>query len=138
VIIHIGNPDFKQDKERGFYAGGIIDWSVDENKYIIIPEYDSDEAMLQKGADQQSFFKFLDLYKSDIDQLLKIALDHSPVKKVYFLTDYQFGPKKGSIEKAGNLLEFWTLHDQEALKLNTLYEIYDKFEKWMVVELTPG
>ena len=126
MIIHIGNPDFKQDKDRGFYAGGIVDWSVDENKYIIIPEYDSDEAMLQKGADQQSLFKFLDLYKSDIDQLLKIALDQSPVKKVYFLTDYQFGPKKGSIEKAGSLLDFWTLHDQVGLNLNTLYEIYDK------------
>jgi hypothetical protein len=42
VIIHIGNTDFKQDKDREFYAGGIIDWSLDENKHIIIPEYDSD------------------------------------------------------------------------------------------------
>jgi hypothetical protein len=32
VIIHIGNSDFKQDKDRGFYAGGIIVWSLDENK----------------------------------------------------------------------------------------------------------
>lgn len=125
VIIHIGNPDFKQDKNRGFYAGGIIDWSVDENKYIIIPEYDLDEALLHKGADQQSIFKFLGLYKSDMDQLLKIALDHSPVKKVYFLTDYQFGPLKGTIEKIGTISDFWIRHDYEGLKLNTLYEMYD-------------
>ena len=26
VIVHIGNPDFKDDKEGGYFAGAIIDW----------------------------------------------------------------------------------------------------------------
>jgi hypothetical protein len=125
VIIHIGNPDFKDDKDGGFFAGQIIDWGF-ESTEIFIPEFDENEQTDYCGANQQFRFKFLNLYKFDIDKLLKIALDKSPIKKVCFLTDYQFGPEKEKIEIIYSISDFWTLHDNYGLQLNTFYEMYGK------------
>ena len=125
VIIHIGNPDLKDDKEGGFYAGAIVDWDFEPGD-IIIPEYDENDPTYNRGANQQFRFKFLKQFKSDIDKLLKIALDNSPIKKVYFLTDYQFGPENGKIEIIYTITDLWTQHDNEGLGLNTLYEIYGR------------
>lgn len=75
-------------------------------------------------ANQQFKFKFLDQYVSDIDKFLKIALDNSPVKKVCFLTDYQFGPENGKTEMIFTISDFWTQHDKDGLRLNTKYELH--------------
>ena len=123
VIIHIGNPDLKDDKEYGFFAGQIIDWDY-EPAEIYIPEFDKNNPKDNLGANQQFKFKFLNQFKPDIDKLLKIALDKSPVNKVCFLTDYQFGPKKEKIETIYTIYDFWTQHDNKGLSLNTMYEIY--------------
>ena len=56
VIVHIGNPDFKDEKEGGFFAGAIVDWSVDENEYITIPVNDTDDPIYDSGANQQYIF----------------------------------------------------------------------------------
>lgn len=124
VIVHIGNPDFKLDKESGFIAGEIIDWDF-EPRDIIIAEVNLVNPIENLGAIQQYRFKFLEQYKSDIDKLLKIALDNSPIKKIYFLTDYQFGPKTGRSEIINTIKDFWLKHDKHGLNLNTLYEMYD-------------
>lgn len=29
IIVHIGNPDFKNNKEDGYFAGAIIDWDFE-------------------------------------------------------------------------------------------------------------
>lgn len=123
VIVHIGNPDLKNDKDGGFFAGQIINWNF-EPTAIYLPELDNNATTFNQGANQQFKFKFLDQYKSDIDKLLKIALNHSPIKKVCFLTDYQFGPENGKIEIIYTVKDFWIQHDKEGLELNTLYEIY--------------
>jgi hypothetical protein len=102
VIVHVGNPDFKKDKEGEFFAGAIVDWNVN----------------------QQFMFRFLDQYKRDIDTLLKIALDKSPIQKIYFLTDYQFGAGKENIEIIYTIKDFWKRHDTKGLRFNTLYEMY--------------
>jgi len=101
TIIHIGNPDFKTDKDTGFFAGKIIDWS-----------FESDTK-----------FQFRKEYKEDIKRLLKTAIEKSPEHKIYFLTDYQFGPETKEFKKVENLTVFWTKHDKDGLKLNTLFEI---------------
>ena len=124
VIVHIGNPDFKNDKEGGFFAGAIVDWSVDPCEYIYIPENSSEDFIFDKGANQQFVFKFLDQYKYDIDKLLKIALEKSPIKRICFLTDYQFGPEKEKIEIIYTIKDFWNKHDTEGLMFNTMYEMY--------------
>ena len=123
AIIHIGNPDFKNNKEGGFFAGQIIDWDFEPTD-IYIPEYDSDDIIDSRGENQQFRFRFLDPSKPDIDRLLQVALNKSPIKKVCFLTDYQFGPEKGSIELIYTIKDFWTRHDNEGLNFNTMYELY--------------
>lgn len=123
VIVHIGNPDFKDDKEGVFFAGQIIDWDFELTE-IFFPEFDENDPTDNRGANQQFKFKFLGQYKTDIDKLLKIALDNSPIKKVCFLTDYQFGPENGKTEIIYTITDFWTQHDNEGLGLNTLYEMY--------------
>ena len=123
VIIHIGNPDFKDDKDSGFFAGLIIDGSF-EPVDLIFSGFDSGDPTDNRGANQQFAFKFLDQYKPDIEKILKIALDNSPIKKVYFLTDYQFGPEKASIEIIYTIDDLWKRHDNEGLVFNTMYELY--------------
>jgi hypothetical protein len=123
VIFHIGNPDFKYDKEGVFFAGQIIDWDYEPIE-IFFPEFDENDPTDNRGANQQFKFKFLDHYKTDIDKLLKIALDNSPIKKVCFLTDYQFGPENGKTEIIYTITDFWTQHNNEGLSLNILYELY--------------
>jgi hypothetical protein len=123
VIIHIGNPDFKDNKKDGFFAGEIIDWSFKPGT-LIIPEYDPINPTSNKGANQEHGFKFIDQYRSDLDKLLKIGIDKSPIKKVYFLSDCQFGPEKESFEKIYTLTDFWERHDREGLVFNTIYELY--------------
>lgn len=123
VIIHIGNPDIKDNKEGGFFAGQVIDWDFEPTE-IYLPEFDENDPTDNRGANQQFKFKFLEQFKPDIDKLLKVALDKSPVKKVCFLTDYQFGPEKERIEIIYTINDFWARHDNEGLRLNTMYEIY--------------
>ena len=125
VIIHIGNPDFKYNKKEGFFAGEIIDWSFEPGT-LIIPEYDPINPTSKRGANQEYGFKFIDQYRSDLDKLLKIALDKSPIKKIYFLSDCQFGPEKESFEIICTLTDFWERHDREGLVFNTIYELYEE------------
>ena len=123
IIVHIGNPVFKDDKGKGFFAGQIIDWSA-EPAEIFFPQDEHNHATDNGGANQQYRFKFLDKYKTDVDRILKIALAASPIKKVYFLTDYQFGPEKENLELIYTISDFWTRHDNEGLIFNTMYELY--------------
>jgi hypothetical protein len=125
TIIHIGNPDFKDSKGGGFFAGKIIDWNFEPGD-IIIPEAASSDQIDNSGANQQFQFQFLDQFKSDIDNLLKTALDKSPNKRVCFLTDYQFGPERENVKIIYTISDFWTLHDNEGLTFNTMYEMYGR------------
>jgi hypothetical protein len=125
VIVHIGNPDYKDDKECGYFAGAIVDWDFAPTE-IYLPEFDENDLTDNRGANQQFKFKFLDQYKPDIDKLLKISLNNSPIKKVYFLTDYQFGPEDGKTEIIFTINDFWARHDNDGLSLNTMYEMYGR------------
>ncbi|AHM59133.1 hypothetical protein D770_04330 [Flammeovirgaceae bacterium 311] len=124
-IVHLGNADFKEDKEGGFFGGQLIDWDF-ESGDIIIPHIDPDNPADSWGANQQHRFKFHEQFKPDIDRILNIALESSPVNKVYFLTDYQFGPSKARTEIIYTITDLWDLHDKEGLIFNTLYELYKK------------
>ena len=123
VIIHIGNPEFKDSEIGDFFAGEIIDWEI-ENSEISIPESETNSSFEDRGANQQFKYKFLPKYKSDIENLLKKALESSPIKKVYLLTDYQFGPEKANKEIIYTINDLWTLHDNGGLMFNKLYELY--------------
>jgi hypothetical protein len=121
VIIHIGNPDFKENKKGGFFAGQIVDWSFESDEEQLIS---SDIGTENQEEVPQQRFKFKDKHKSDIDRLLQASMKSSPNSKIYFLTDYQFGPEQGTFEITNTILDFWILHDKKGLKFNALYEIH--------------
>jgi hypothetical protein len=123
TMIHVGNPDFKNDKGGGFFAGAIIDWGLETND-LEIPRVDPNDSTDNWGANQSFKYRFSEECKSDVDRLIKTAITESKIKKVYFLTDYQFGPEKPSHEIIYTLKDLWDRHDNEGLEWNKLYEIY--------------
>jgi len=128
IIIHIGNPDLKNEIDNGFFAGELINWEFE----------DPDFTIKQKGlevnednhwANQNFVFQFKIDFKNEIEELMKIAFETSPIRKIYFLTDYQFGPEKSEFRILNDLNDFWRKHDQHGLNWNTLYEIEKKTKK---------
>lgn len=122
IIIHVGNPDFKNDGKFGFFGGAIIDWTLEPNE-VTTPQIDPIDTW---GANQSFKYRFLKEYRHDIDKLIKAAISGSKNKKTYFLTDYQFGPEKPSYEIIHTLRDFWHRHDNEGLDWNRLYEFYSE------------
>jgi len=125
TIIHIGNPSFKTDKDGGYFAGGIIDWDFGDS------DFDKKRKGLKSNqensyANQDFYFQFRQEYKDDINRILQTAIDNSPDNKVYFLTDYQFGPETADFKTVENLMTLWEQHDNNGLTWNTLYEINEK------------
>lgn len=110
TIIHIGNPNMIDDKNHGFFAGFLIDWDYDSKKE---PSYKKTHL----------YFKFIDRYLNEIDNILELSLNDSPSKRAYFLIDYQFGPKRKKIIKLSKIESFWEIHNSNGLRFNTLYII---------------
>ncbi|MBN2613207.1 MAG: hypothetical protein JXB00_16760 [Bacteroidales bacterium] len=117
IMIHIGNPDLKNNKDYGFFAGLIIDWYFEPGG-IAIPDMDKEES----GANQQFRFKFKMDYQIEIAKIIDIGLNKSPTNDLYFMTDYQFGPENGKIKEL-KLKDFWVQHDKDGLEWKTLYKI---------------
>ncbi|WP_282014630.1 hypothetical protein [Marinifilum flexuosum] len=115
TMVHLGNPEFKDNKEGCFFANAIINWDFEPN-YIEIPNFDKGET----GANQDFKFKFEITYQIEIANLLFKALECSPSYEAYFMTDYQFGPEEPEF-KDMKLSEFWENHDKVGLNWNTLY-----------------
>ena len=103
VIIHLGNANFKFNKGNGFFAGELIDW----------------DSKMEKNL------KFKEKYKTEIDKLLMLSIDNSPICKTYFLFDYQF--ENGIDEVELTTQDFWKIHDTEGLKFNKLYQLTGKY-----------
>lgn len=120
VIVHIGNPEFKDDKEGGFFAGQIIDWDFG-SRILILPNFSNEET----GANQSSRYKFLTDFKIEIQKIISIAIDKSPIREALFLTDYQFGSENSNTLKI-RLKDFWELHDNKGLEWNTMYKFKSK------------
>ena len=117
IMVHLGNPDFKEDKVGGFFAGQIIDWNF-ESTWIDLPNFNKGVT----GANQVSHFKFLVNYQIEVALIIEKAINASPVHLGYFLTDIQFGEDEGKIMEM-NPRDFWALHDTEGLRWNTLYKL---------------
>jgi len=101
TIFHIGNPEFKTDKGGGFWGGDLIDW-----------EFDNDNN-----------FKFQEKYKSDFIKLLELAVEKSPDKQAFFLTDIQANQPEPNFRRIKSISNFIKLYEHEGLEWNTLYAI---------------
>jgi len=120
TMIHVGNPDYRDCKNNLFYAGSLIDWEFDPVEVNYYPHFDDEN--YQGGGNQQIRFKFLDQFRKDIDNLLKAALESSPINKGFLLSDYYFGPDKQSEGNVFHINELWLHHDEKGLMFNTMYE----------------
>ena len=101
TILHIGNPEFRNDKDGGFWGGDLIDWEFDNNDN----------------------FKFQEKYKSNFLKLLKSAIEKSPDKQAFFLTDIQANEPELQFRRIKNFSNFAKLYEHEGLEWNTLYAI---------------
>lgn len=125
VMLHLGNEEFK-NYDGLFWGNELIDWDTTDNDKIEIPQVDVNDPADKWGANQQYVFQFNSEFKTEIDKLLKIAIDKSKSSKIGFLTDYQFGPEIGKKRIVYSIKEFWETHDTEKLIFNTIYEMYRK------------
>jgi hypothetical protein len=121
AILHLGNPAFSPGT-GGFHAGALIDWGWESPEPDEIPGPSGPE---NAWANQHFGFRFRPEFRSELERLLHVALDASPERRVFFLTDYQFGPEKPAFEPALSPADFWQAHDSKGLSLNTLYDLSD-------------
>ncbi len=127
AMVHLGNPGLNDGDENGFWADQIVEWGYGSpfpitKVYEPLDEEKDDEEWARRENESVQYV-FLDEYKPDVKKLLKIALDNSPIKTAYFLTDYQFGQNDIMIIKGFSFDTFWNRHDTEGLVFNVLYEI---------------
>lgn len=116
VILHLGNPAFNPGT-GGFHASALIDWPWTPPLSSAAPE--------NERISRNFYFRFRPEFRPDLERLLQIALDASPEKRVFFLTDYQFGPEKARFAPVQGIGTFWHTHDTNGLLLNALYELND-------------
>jgi hypothetical protein len=121
-LIHVGNPEIKADSRNIFFAGNIIDWDFDPVEVLYLPIFGQRKGVKRAGANQLIRYKFLSQFKNDIDKLLHIALEKSPIKKCCIFTNYYFGPDKETTEVIKTIEDLWKRHDVEGLVFNTMYE----------------
>ena len=127
IILHLGNNDLEGKEDSGWFAGDLIEWTDEE---IIIPQTKENAGSEQWwGEDQVSTFRFApDIFK-EVRLLLEILLNSSPVKQLYFTTDYQYGPSEGAKRLNYSFNRFIEEHDRYGLRWNCLYQIRGNLKK---------
>ena len=66
---------------------------------------------------------FLPAFAPSVRMILAELLNASPVGKVVFTSDYQFGPKVRHYKRPLTLARFWELHNARKLHMNALYPL---------------
>jgi hypothetical protein len=123
VLVVVGNPEFRHRKSNMFFASDIFDSDFEPVEVIYYPHFEDEQSDLDNCGNQQFRFRFLDKYLTDIEKLLKAAVDSSPVSKGYFWSDNPFGPVVRSIVKVSTINALLARHSKEGLVYNTLYSI---------------
>lgn len=117
IIVHLLN------KGPGpSFADQLFEWSQDG--YIVIPETDPAHGDDQwQGEDQENDLRFLPTVIPELKYLFEMLLHCSPTNRIYFSTDYQFGPGKALQKEGYTVSSFFKEHDESHLRFNTLYHI---------------
>jgi hypothetical protein len=103
-IYHLGNPDLKTHRTgRIFFAYDLL----------------SDRA-----RSTSRFLEFSPDLTPAIHQLLESLIKASPVRRLLFTSDWQFGPRRTYRSPILTLDEFWSLHNFRKLRLNAAYPIH--------------
>ena len=99
-IYHFGNPEMRSG-DSWFYASHLLDWNLGHNDHL----------------------KFLPEFIPELRQLFIDLLSASPVQRLSFSSDYQFGPQIRRHSKSLRYEEFWRRHAAGELWLNARYFI---------------
>ena len=103
-IYHLGNPDLRDNNDFAFFAYELVNDAIQDN------------------ADED-FLKFDDEFVPHVKVMLSKLLAASPVGRITFSSDWQFGTE--DVRKFAEISEqrFWQLHDACELRFNALYEL---------------
>jgi hypothetical protein len=103
-IYHLGNPDLKAQRTgRIFFA------------------YD---LLTDRARSASRFLEFSPDFTPAIHQLLESLIKSSPVRRLLFTSDWQFGPQRPYRSPILTLDEFWSLHNSQRLRVNAAYPIH--------------
>jgi hypothetical protein len=104
-IYHLGDPDLHDRPKQGVFTA-----------YDLLSEQ-------CRSQDETVFLEFNEEYVPFMKNLIQRLLHESPIGKVLFTSDYQFGPRDA--QRYGVILSegFWALHNTRKLRFNTSYEI---------------
>lgn len=104
-IYHLGDPKFRDQSSKGiFSAYRLLSAKCREQEQIVFLEFAAEFVPALRG-------------------LLHDLLTASPVGRLLFMSDYQFGP---SAERRNELIgekQFWEVHRDFKLRFNCLYMI---------------
>ena len=103
-IYHLGNPAFRGRESEGFFAYELV-WKT-------LPEY---------GA--VGPLRFNNEYVPHVRVIIEELLTASPVGRVIFSSDWQFGPDEVRRFSPVSEERFWQMHDAGGLRFNALYEV---------------
>jgi hypothetical protein len=122
TIIHLGNPDFKNEEDGFFFGAELIDWDF-RPKNEITAIVNKDETDFELLSSQSFHFQFDKQYKKEIREIMQLALESSQVGKIYILTDIQGGPVNATKQSGFSIESFWEMHNKSGLIYNRIYEI---------------
>ncbi|MCI5226720.1 MAG: hypothetical protein D3918_08670 [Candidatus Electrothrix sp. AX2] len=113
--------DKTEDGKFGICGGNLIEW---DDGIVIIPEHDEtlDVEDQWNGEDQYFKFRFEPSIIPELKTLIKILMQVSPRKEVWFSTDIQFGPSETS-EEYTTLERFFNQTEFSELDWHRLYKI---------------
>jgi len=104
-MYHIGNPQCAQlDYQGEFFAYEVL----------------SEES---RHGQRWRFFEVAPEFREGFCRLVHELLCASPVRSVFFYTDWQFGSARSFRGGVVSEQSFWTQHDAHQLKLNACYTI---------------
>jgi len=105
-IYHLGDPALKTRNTGGFVA---FDLLSDRSRY----------------ADPPAILEFRAKRVPPMHELLESLMEASPVRRLLFTSDWQFGPELPYRSPPVTLAEFWSRHDSCSLRLNGAYPIHE-------------
>ena len=103
-LYHLGSPQFAGTTEGAFLAWDVL-------------------SVASRHANPPSFLEFAAEHLESARELLSWLLRVSPVGRLLFTSDWQFGPPGARRFSLTGPTEFWRLHDERALRLNAAYSV---------------
>jgi len=76
-----------------------------------------------RDAEPVRFLEFTPRFREALDRMLRRLVTASPVGRLLFTTDWQFGPRRATRGGELTLTEFWRRHARRRLRLNGGYTI---------------